>query len=244
MSEAVQIAAFLLVAGAIATIAKLLWDHIQHCKDVHSKLAEIGGDVKRLQQDIGTHETGMRGTLHKTANAVTALADGGSIDGAVGAGSMSFERAFDMVIGHEGGLVDNPADPGGLTKYGISQRAYPGEDIRNLTMARAQELYRRDYWNPIKGDQLPPPLAICLFDMAVNSGVSQAVRTLQKAIDVPVDGLLGPGTLGKALSLPTTILVAYMQAERVLFMSKLPEFATFGRGWARRVISTAIEACS
>lgn len=157
---------------------------------------------------------------------------------------MSFERAFDMVIGHEGGLTDNPADPGGLTKYGISQRQYPGEDIRNLTMARAQELYRRDYWGPIKGDQLPNELALCLFDMAVNSGVAQAVRTLQKAIDVPVDGILGPGTLGKALSMQAEILVTYFQAERVLFMAKLPEFATFGRGWTRRVIETAIEACA
>lgn len=73
MSEAVQIAAFLLVAGAIATIAKLLWDHVQHCKAVHEKLAEIGGDVKRIKDDIGTHETGMRGTIHKTANAVIVL---------------------------------------------------------------------------------------------------------------------------------------------------------------------------
>jgi lysozyme family protein len=159
---------------------------------------------------------------------------------------MSFDRAFTMVTDstHEGGLVDDPRDPGGLTKYGISQRAYPGEDIRNLTLERAKELYRRDYWSPIRGDQLPDALALCLFDMAVNSGPTQAVRTLQHAIDVPADGILGPGTLGKALSMPAVILVAYFQAERVLFMSKLPEFATFGRGWARRVISTAIEACA
>lgn len=157
---------------------------------------------------------------------------------------MSFDTAFEIVIGHEGGLVDNPADPGGLTKFGISQRAYPGEDIRNLTLERAKDLYRSDYWTPIKGDQLPQALALCLFDMAVNAGVSQAVRTLQKAIDVPVDGILGPGTLGKALSLPEKILVPYMQAERILFLVSLPTFRDFGRGWTRRVISTAIEACA
>lgn len=70
MSEGVQIAAFLLVAGAIATIAKLLWDHVQHCKEVHGKLAEISGDVKRLMQDIGTHDTGIRGAVHKAANRI------------------------------------------------------------------------------------------------------------------------------------------------------------------------------
>lgn len=155
---------------------------------------------------------------------------------------MSFQRAFDMVISHEGGLVDDPDDPGGLTKFGISQRAYPGEDIRALTRQRAAELYRRDYWSALKGDQLPEPLGLCLFDMAVNSGVSQAVRTLQRAIDVPVDGILGPGTLGKALALPTPMLVAYFQAERVLFLATLPTFTKFGRGWARRVLTTAIEA--
>lgn len=73
MSEGVQIAAFLLVAGAIATIAKLLWEHVQHCKDVHAKLAEIASDVKRIQVDIGTHDTGLRGTVHKNANRVTEL---------------------------------------------------------------------------------------------------------------------------------------------------------------------------
>lgn len=157
---------------------------------------------------------------------------------------MSFERAISSILGHEGGYVNDPSDPGGETRFGISKRSYPSEDIKNLTRERAIELYRRDYWTPIKGDQLPPALALCLFDMAVNSGVAQSVRTLQKAIDVPVDGILGPGTLGKALSLPAPILVAYFQAERVLFMSKLPEFATFGRGWTRRVISTAIEAAA
>lgn len=157
---------------------------------------------------------------------------------------MSFERAFEVIIAAEKGYVNDSRDAGGETKYGISKRSYPGEDIPNLTLERAKELYLRDYWRPIRGDQLPESLALCLFDMAVNSGVPQAVRTLQRAIDVPVDGILGPGTLGKALSLPTEILVSYFQAERVLFMSKLPEFPTFGRGWTRRVISTAIEACT
>lgn len=157
---------------------------------------------------------------------------------------MNFNSAFESIIGHEGGYVDHPNDPGGATKFGISKRSYPAEDIPNLTLERAKELYRRDYWDPLKGDQLPGPLALCLFDMAVNSSVAQAVRTLQKAIDVPVDGILGTGTLGKALSMEPSILVTYMQAERALFLTKLATFDTFGRGWLRRVISTAIEACT
>lgn len=157
---------------------------------------------------------------------------------------MSFGRAFDLVIGHEGGLVDDPKDPGGITRFGISQRAYPGEDIPNLTLERAKQLYRRDYWDAIKGDQLPEPLGLCLFDFAVNSGVSQAIRTLQRMLDVTVDGVLGPATLGRALAMDRTVLVTWLQAERLLLLTKLPTFERFGRGWTRRVISTAIEACS
>lgn len=73
MSEGVLISAFLLVAGSIATIAKLLWEHVQHCKDVHSKLAEISADVKRIQIEVGTHDSGLRGTVHKSANRVTEI---------------------------------------------------------------------------------------------------------------------------------------------------------------------------
>jgi lysozyme family protein len=157
---------------------------------------------------------------------------------------VSFQHAFDVVIGVEAGYVSHPNDPGGETNWGISKRSYPGEDIPNLTIERARELYLRDFWTPIKGDMLPDALALCLFDMAVNSSVAQAVRTLQKAIDVPVDGILGPGTIGKAQSMDSKTLVSYMQAERLLFLMKLENFQYFGRGWTRRVVSTAIEACA
>lgn len=73
MSEGILIAAFLLIAGALSAIAKLLWDHVQHCKEVHSKLAEIGADVKRIQVDVGTHETGLRGATHELSNRVTEI---------------------------------------------------------------------------------------------------------------------------------------------------------------------------
>lgn len=72
MSEAVQIAAFLLVAGAIATLAKLLWDHVQHCREIHAKLASIEGKVDRVVSEVGTHEMGLRGTVHKCANTLIA----------------------------------------------------------------------------------------------------------------------------------------------------------------------------
>jgi lysozyme family protein len=155
---------------------------------------------------------------------------------------VSFERAFEHVIAVEGGLVEHPADPGGITKYGISRRSYPGEDIRNLTLSRAKEIYRRDFWDKIRGDELQPGIAICLFDFAVNSGISQAVRTLQKTVGTVADGDFGPATRAAVRAREPRSLVIDLQAERLLYLTRLTTFDTFGRGWTRRVISTALEA--
>jgi lysozyme family protein len=155
---------------------------------------------------------------------------------------MSFDLAFEHLIKREGGLVEHPNDPGGLTKYGISRRAYPSEDIRNLTLERAKEIYRADYWSRIRGDELPDGIAECLFDYAVNSGVSQAIRTLQRAVGVTVDGDFGPATMAALKARPARALVVDFQAERLLFLTKLTTFDTFGRGWTRRVIDTALES--
>ncbi|HEU4600511.1 MAG TPA: glycosyl hydrolase 108 family protein [Steroidobacteraceae bacterium] len=159
------------------------------------------------------------------------------------AGLMSaFDEAFRVVIGHEGGLVDDPRDAGGLTKYGISQRQYPGEDIRNLTLERAKELYRRDYWARVRGDELPFPAALALFDYAVNSGVETAIRGAQKALNLKVDGILGPITFAAIDNAEPEDFVSALQAERLLYLARLTSWDTFGRGWARRIVKTAIEA--
>jgi lysozyme family protein len=155
---------------------------------------------------------------------------------------MSFELAFEHVIGHEGGYVNDPRDPGGETKFGISKRAYPNEDIKNLTKERAFELYRADYWSRIRGDELPHGIAVCLFDYAVNSGITQAVKTLQRALGVTVDGDFGPATLAALKARTARSLIVDFQAERLLFLTRLDTFQTYGRGWTRRVISTALEA--
>lgn len=108
----------------------------------------------------------------------------------------AFETAFGKVLQHEGGYVDDPNDPGGETKYGISKRQYPEVDIRNLTHQQAGRIYRRDYWDKVRGDDIVPQyVAENLFDFAVNAGVPRAVRTVQRLLDVDVDGRLGPQTL-------------------------------------------------
>jgi len=154
----------------------------------------------------------------------------------------AFDRAFRVVIGHEGGYVSDPRDPGGETKFGISKRAYPAEDIPNLTLERAKELYYRDYWSRVRGDDLPYPVALCLFDYAVNSGVETAVRTAQKVLGLKTDGILGPITFSAIYAQEPRAFVSALQAERLLHLSQLTSFPTFGRGWTRRIVSTAIEA--
>lgn len=162
---------------------------------------------------------------------------------AISNGMNKFEIAFSYVIGVEGGYASDPRDSGGPTKFGISQRAYPNEDIANLTRKRAVELYRRDYWYPIRGDDLPVAVGLCLFDYAVNSGVETAIKAVQRVALVPADGVMGPVTIAALHHLDVQEFVVSFQAERLLFLSRLPSFADFGRGWTRRVIRTAIAAC-
>lgn len=148
---------------------------------------------------------------------------------------MNFDQAFEKLLGHEGGLVDDPNDPGGLTKFGISKRAYPTLDIANLTLEHAAQIYRQDYWGPAGCDSVPDALRMDLFDMAVNSGVRAAVRCLQRAAGETADGVLGPKTLQAIQTIPSTRLIARFNAERLEFMTNLPAWSSFSKGWARRI---------
>ncbi len=153
---------------------------------------------------------------------------------------MDFEAAFQAVIGHEGGYVNDPRDPGGETKYGISKRAYPREDIRGMTLARAHEIYRRDYWDKLRADQLPPAVRFHAFDAAVNSGVRQATLWLQRAALVADDGIIGPITLAAVAQHPERV-IRRLNGQRLRFMTDLRNWDVFGRGWARRIAANLNE---
>ena len=155
---------------------------------------------------------------------------------------MTYDEAFERLIGHEGGLVDHPDDPGGLTKYGISQRSYPGEDIRGMTLDRAKEIYRRDFWGPAGCDTVPPGLKFDLFDMSVNAGVRRAVQTLQRAVGETPDGILGPRTLQAVQSMDPERLVARFNGWRLDHLNDLPTWPSFGRGWTQRIADNLKEA--
>jgi hypothetical protein len=153
---------------------------------------------------------------------------------------MNFDQAFETVIGHEGGYVNDRRDPGGETKYGISKRAYPFLDIKGLTLDHAKEIYRQDYWNRLKLDQLPECVRFDLFDAAVNSGVRGAAIMLQKACEVIPDGKIGPQTIQAANSMDPEQLDSRLSGQRLLFLTELKTFPTYGRGWVKRVAMNLI----
>ena len=155
---------------------------------------------------------------------------------------MNFERAFEKLIGHEGGYVNDARDPGGETKFGISKRAYPGEDIQCLTLDRAKQLYRRDYWDAVQGDNMPDAIRFDLFDAAVNSGVRQAVKWLQVAAKADADGIIGPKTMLAVRMADPQLLAKRFNGLRLRFMTDLKTWPTFGRGWARRIADNLMGA--
>lgn len=146
-----------------------------------------------------------------------------------------FLELIDRVLAHEGGYVNDPRDPGGETKWGISKRSYPQLNIKGLTRDDAKAIYERDFWQRVQGDKLPRPFAFQALDAAVNHGIGNAVRWMQRAAGVADDGHIGPATLAAVARAEPADLVLNFNAERLEFYARLQTFDTFGRGWTRRV---------
>lgn len=149
--------------------------------------------------------------------------------------SSAFKAAVAVVLRLEGGYVNDPRDPGGETNMGISKRSYPNEDLVNLTLERAREIYKKDYWDRIRGDELPVRLALAVFDCAVNQGVPVAIRLLQITLQVEVDGELGPLTLTAAHRAGPDLAWRYLlqRAKRYL---QTRNVELYGPGWGARLV--------
>lgn len=152
---------------------------------------------------------------------------------------MNFDQAFELLLGHEGGYSDHPSDKGGRTRFGVTEavaraKGYTG-DMRDLPLQLAKEIYRADYWDRIRADELPAGLRYVMFDAAVNSGPPQAVKWLQAAIGETVDGIIGPRTLSATRQLDANALKLTVLSQRLQFMTNLPTWPAFGKGWARRI---------
>lgn len=146
-----------------------------------------------------------------------------------------FLVAINRVLGHEGGYVNDPADPGGETKWGISKRSYPNLSIKELTRDDAITIYYKDFWVAAHCEEFEDGVAYQLLDSAVNSGISQSIRFLQSAVGVADDGFFGPHTLAAVKNTSESDIIMKFNAERLDFMRKLKAWNSFGRGWAGRI---------
>ena len=154
----------------------------------------------------------------------------------------NFNAALQHVLKSEGGYVDHPKDPGGRTNLGVTARTWedwighvPSEkEMRELTREKVAPLYKRKYWDAVKGDDLPSGVDYCVFDCAVNSGPGRAAKILQETVGVKPDGGIGPVTLAAVKSLDPVVLINKYAEKRLAFWQSLSTFDTFGKGWTRR----------
>jgi lysozyme family protein len=164
----------------------------------------------------------------------------------------AFDDAFTAVVNVEQGFTNDPRDSGNWTggacnvgtckgtKYGVSAASYPTLDIASLTLADAQAIYKRDFWDKLHGDELDPSLAFQVFDAAVNCGVGTAARWLQRAAQVAQDGDIGPASLAAIKALEPWRVAARLDAYRLLSNARAPGFATYGKGWEIRVANNLL----
>ena len=158
---------------------------------------------------------------------------------------MKFDKAFDLLIGHEGGYSNNPADPGGETMWGITFRVARGwgymGPMKDLPRDTAREIYKALYWDKVRASELPEAIRFDVFDAAVNSGAGQAVRFLQRATGTTDDGRLGPVTLRAVIAMDPQLLDKRLNGYRLRYMTELKNWPPFARGWAARIATNLIE---
>ena len=153
---------------------------------------------------------------------------------------MNFEECVAIVLDFEGGYVWDSNDPGGETKYGISKRQYPEENIKELTIDKAVEIYKRDYWERIDGDLLPDYIRLLAFDCAVNQGAPRAILYLQRSAGVDDDGIMGPKTVKALYNAEPSVLVREFALQRHHSYSRNPHWDHFGAGWSKRLLDVVL----
>ena len=154
----------------------------------------------------------------------------------------NFSACLDMLLKHEGGFVDHPRDPGGMTNLGVTLAVYEdqlGRDVsedemRSRTPENVAPVYKQNYWDRVKGDELPSGVDWSVFDWAVNSGPSRSSKALQRIVGSYPDGSIGPNTLTKIFDADVHVILNNMHKSRQEFYESLKTFDTFGKGWTRR----------
>ena len=162
----------------------------------------------------------------------------------------NFDLCLTLLLAHEGGFVNHPQDPGGMTNLGVTARVWEEwlgrpvseKEMRALTPTMVKPLYKRKYWDAIRGDELVSGVDYVVFDVAVNSGAGRAIKFLQSCVGVTVDGGFGPRTLSAVNEQDPERLIELYCAKRLEFLQTLRTFETFGKGWSRRVAEVKAKA--
>jgi lysozyme family protein len=157
----------------------------------------------------------------------------------------NFDKCLELMLKHEGGFVNHPQDPGGITNLGVTARVWEEwlgrpvseKEMRALTPTMVKPLYKRKYWDAVRADDLVSGVDYAVFDVAVNSGPGRAIKFLQSCVGATADGGFGPRTLAavKVAEQDPARLIELYSARRLEFLQSLRTFPTFGRGWSRRV---------
>lgn len=164
----------------------------------------------------------------------------------------NFEDSLQAVLKHEGGFVNHPSDPGGMTNLGCTKAtwgAWVGHEVdeevmRALTPADVAPLYKKKYWDTVKGDMLPSGIDYMVFDFAINSGPRMASKVLQRCVGAIDDGVIGPKTIAAVSSFNQEELIKSYAKRRIDFYEELPTWYVFGTGWKNRVNDVEKKALS
>lgn len=162
----------------------------------------------------------------------------------------NFARSLALVLAHEGGYSNHPKDPGSHTNKGITiatfrkwvKRNGTVEDLKNISNADVAKVYRKHYWDKVRGDDLPSGVDYAVFDYAVNSGPRRAIKALQSVIGAKVDGIIGPETMGQVSAMGAATIVGKLCDERMAFLQRLEIWPTFKNGWSSRVAGVREDA--
>lgn len=166
---------------------------------------------------------------------------------------MSFETCLTETLKWEGNYSNHPQDTGGPTMRGVIQRVYdawrkrnglPRRSVRNLEESELQAIYRENYWQLVRGDELPPGVDLATFDYGVNSGPPRSVSHLQEVLGVKIDGHMGPVTLEAVNAADPVEIVKKLCARRRKFVRQIKSYPTFGKGWNRRIDGIEQVACA
>jgi hypothetical protein len=160
----------------------------------------------------------------------------------------NWAKSFALLIKSEGGYVNNTADPGGRTNLGVTQAVWENwightsgeKEMKSLTPEMVKPLYKKKYWDACRCDDLPSGIDYLVFDFAVNAGVGRSAKTLQKVVQVPVDGAIGPKTIAAVNA--TKDLIEKFSDEKATFYKSLPTFSQFGNGWMNRIAQVKQDA--